>query len=83
MNCWTNVADKLDMIRLFIVLSDHSDHLETGLIVEIVGIARNRWANFSAILAIPVIPTIIWKPGLNARINESKRGGWGGGGGAH
>ena len=30
---------------------------------------------------IPVIPTIIWKPGLNARINESKRGGLGGGGG--
>ena len=25
MNCWTNVADKLDMIRLFFVLSDHSD----------------------------------------------------------
>ena len=30
MNCWTNVADKLDMTRLFIVLSDHSDQMETG-----------------------------------------------------
>ena len=30
MNCWTNVADKFDMIRLFFVLSDHSDHTETG-----------------------------------------------------
>ena len=30
MNCWTNIADKFDMIRLFIVLSDHSDHMETG-----------------------------------------------------
>ena len=30
MNCWTNVADKLDMIHLCFVLSDHSDHMETG-----------------------------------------------------
>ena len=30
MNCWTNVADKFDMTGLFIVLSDHSDHMETG-----------------------------------------------------
>ena len=63
MNCWTNVADKFDMIRFFLFSAI------TAIIRKPVDRwdrwdRQDRWTNFSAILATPAIPTIIWKPGL-------------------
>ena len=44
-------------------LSDHSGHIETGRSLRSLG-SPGSLNQFSAILAIPANPTIIWKPGL-------------------
>ena len=64
MNRWRQVSDKFDMIldweassKLFCILSDHSDHMETTWSLD-------HWTNFLAILAITVI---LWKQGCSCK----------------
>ena len=81
MNCWRNVADKFDMSPEDAEKKSqgHSPFffsVITAVIWKPVDRwdpwdRQDRWTNFSAILAIPANPTIIWKPGLkNSGVNE-------------